>query len=265
MQIWEFLYGNEFEKAIGEKGVDEIYLQPDEKDSLKYSIVYRENGEYKEINLPTPRGTNPTDRVIRMENEHSKEEQATGIYILGNDRALTISGTGSYAQASIANRTPEGDWLAITVADKTKEGTVGGVQRDLREAGGDTYSARKEGMERKKIFYEIRELSDRNVPEDADLEEDSGGIEAVELKEEDFMRKLTERIEIYLNNNQSINTDDAKEMAPIIARKVVYDDVDFNEAFREELQNREQGNNIDRQGEEEDYGPWSNSMSRRGY
>lgn len=235
------MYGEELEHATGEKGV-EFYLAPVSKNNnLEYKLFIEKNGVYREVDLPTNRGTNPTDRVMRMNNENIHDETAVSILYIGPDRAITIFNGGRYAEADIANRDREGEFSSINVEKSTEQGKVGYATTDIREAGGDTLDARKTVSEKRRVFYELKELEEREMPNEANPAKDQSGIELTELSEKEFRERVKEGIKGDLIS-QGKREIDAEHIAERMTKKIVDEDKDYSIAKEEaERENNDSG------------------------
>lgn len=235
------MYGEELEHATGEKGV-EFYLAPVSKNNnLEYKLFIEKNGVYREVDLPTNRGTNPTDRVMRMNNENIHDETAVSILYIGKDRAITVFNGGRYAEVDIANRDREGEFSSINIEKSTEPGKVGYATRDVRQAGGDTLEARQTVAEKRKIYGEINELEQREVPNEVNPAKDNSGIELTELGEDNFREKVKEGIKHDLLSQGKRETD-AERIAEKMTEKIVDEDKHYSIAQEEaERENEDSG------------------------
>ena len=192
------------------------------------------------MNLPTTRGTNPTDTVLQMDDNDSKDQtdkSVSAIINLGQnkDRALIVSGTGQFAQVSAARRTLDGKWVGIKIADKTKEGLIGNPSRDLREAGGNTYAAGEAGMEKIEVFKETKEIENRGLPFGVDVpNQNEDGVNKLDMNK--YLQDVEKGIANYLTQ-QGIREGKARDMASIMAPKIVFQDFDYSKALQYAEQN----------------------------
>lgn len=233
--------GYELERATGEKGV-EFYVAPvSRNNNLEYKLFIEKDGVYREVELPESRGTNPTDRVMRMDHENIHDETAVSILYIGKDRAITVFNGGRYAEVDIANRDREGEFSSINIEKGTEQGKVGYAARDIREAGGDTLDARKTVSEKRRVFYELKELEEREMPNEANPAKDQSGIELTELSEKEFRERVKEGIKRDLIS-QGKREIDAEHIAERMTKKIVDEDKPYSIAQQEaEMENDDSG------------------------
>ena len=233
--------GYELEKATGEKGV-EFYIAPVGKDNnLEYKLFIEKNGVYEIVDLPTPRGTNPTDNIMRMSENNIDDKTAVSILYIGEDRAITIFDGGPYAEADIANRDREGEFSSINIEKSTEQGKIGYASIDEREAAGDTPDARISVEEKKRTYYELKELEQRDVPNEINPAKDKSGIELTELSDKEFRNKVKEGIknELLKEGKREV---DAENIATKMTEKIIDKDMEFDVARNEaELENGDAG------------------------
>lgn len=233
--------GEELEKATKEKGV-EFYVAPvGSSNNLEYKLFVDKNGIYEEVDLPTPRGTNPTDNIMRMSENNIDDKTAVSILYIGEDRAITIFDGGPYAEADIANRDREGEFSSMNIEKSTEQGKIGYASREIREAAGDTPDARISVEEKKRTYYELNELEQRDVPNEINPAKDKSGIELTELSDKEFRNKVKEGIknELLKEGKREV---DAENIATKMTEKIIDKDMEFDVARNEaELENGDAG------------------------
>ena len=235
--------GYELERATGEKGV-EFYVAPvSRNNNLEYKLFVEKDGVYREVELPESRGTNPTDNVMRMDHENIHDEKAVSILYIGEDRVITVftPNGGRHAEVDIANRDREGEFSSINIEKGTEQGKVGYATMDIREAGGDTLDARKTVSEKRRVFYELKELEEREMPNEANPGKDQSGIELTELSEKEFRERVKEGIKRDLIS-QGKREIDAEHIAERMTKKIVDEDKPYSIAQQEaEMENDDSG------------------------
>lgn len=234
--------GEELENATGEEGV-EFYVAPvGNSNNLNYKLFIYKNGVYEELDLPTPRGTNPTDNILRMGENNMEDRTAVSIIYIGKDRAITVFNGGPHdAEVDIANRDYQGEFSSTNIEKIDKQGKVGYAHYDTREAGGDTVDARISVEEKKQVYLEIKELEQREVPDEINPAKDESGIELRELSDKEFRKGIKDGIKAELLKEGKREVD-AENMAEAMTKKVVDENKEYSIAKEEaELENEEAG------------------------
>ena len=235
--------GEELENATGKTGV-EFYLAPvGHSNNVEYKLFIEKNGVYEEVELPTPKGKNPTDNIMRMSENNIDDKTAVSILYIGKDRAITVFDGGPYAEVDIANRDRDGEFSSVNIEKSIEQGKVGYENRELREAGGDTLDARKSATEKRTVFYTMKELDQRDVPYEINPAKDNNGIELYELEAcvDGLKAKLREEIQkqLIFEGKREI---DANNIAEKMVSKIVDEHQDYNIAKEQaENENEDRG------------------------
>lgn len=246
---------NEIEKATGEK-TERFYLAPDPKSSLKYELMMKVEGGYKEVHLEKEEGTNPTNQITRINNDDATQASPAQMFNINNKRFIAIYHAGtSEIEADMVNQTDKGDFVGTEIVNNQQANAIEYPSPEIRRILGDTRSNQIKLDRQNQAFIEITELDKRNVPTRMNPAKD--GIEAKELDLETFINNIIQEIENDISELVD-RQDKRRQMAEQIATKVIRDDEDYEKSKNEVIEaNKDKTKDSD-----DEYGPWSGLRER---
>jgi len=235
------------------------------RDANEYTIKgLDKDGKLVELeNLRRVEGTNPTQEITTISKDGSQVEKKSVIAMFefegkGMQEGITIgNGPMDYKEVSYYRRVEDDKYISTPVAQKT------GVDRDestleTKELMDRNTTSQEELTEHLEAYEKLDDMQEREVPDEIDITEDGIQHEDIELGREEMIARLMEDPEYNYT----------KEEATVIVSNILDKKMDFEVAREDVDRAREEAKEAEKKArdeDEEEYGPWSSAMRRRGY